>query len=56
MDQLTMLWEYQVEDIKADNLAQEIRRSPLRQKMEKDRDLSWSARSSISRLRSRLPC
>ena len=39
MDQLTMLWEYQVEDIKADNMAQDIRRSPLRQKMEKDRDL-----------------
>lgn len=39
MDQLTMLWEYQVEDIKADKLANEIRRSPLRQKMENDRNL-----------------
>jgi len=39
MDQLTMLWEYQVEDIKADKLAREIRRSPLRQKMENDRNL-----------------
>ncbi len=39
MDQLTMLWEYQLEDMKADRLAQEIRRSPLRQKMENDRNL-----------------
>ena len=39
MDQLTMLWEYQVEDIKADKMANEIRRSPLRQKMENDRNL-----------------
>ena len=38
MDQLTMLWEYQVEDIKADRMANEIRRSPLRQKMENDRN------------------
>ncbi|MGN1369182.1 MAG: zinc ribbon domain-containing protein [Aristaeellaceae bacterium] len=39
MDQLTMLWEYQVEDMKADKLANDIRRSPLRQKMENDRNL-----------------
>ena len=39
MDQLTMLWEYQVEDIKADKMANDIRRSPLRQKMENDRNL-----------------
>lgn len=39
MDQLTMLWEYQAEDIKADKLANDIRRSPLRQKMENDRNL-----------------
>ena len=39
MDQLTMLWEYQLEDMKADKLALEIRRSPLRQKMENDRSL-----------------
>ncbi len=39
MDQLTMLWEYQLEDMKADKLAQEIKRSPLRQKMENDRNL-----------------
>lgn len=39
MDQLTMLWEYQVEDMKADKMANEIRRSPLRQKMENDRSL-----------------
>ncbi|MBQ8201998.1 MAG: hypothetical protein IJZ74_09575 [Clostridia bacterium] len=38
MDQHTMLWEYQQEDMKADKLASEIRRSPLRQKMENDRN------------------
>ena len=39
MDQLTMLWEYQGEDMKADKLANEIRRSPVRQKLEADRAL-----------------
>ena len=39
MDQLTMLWEYQTEDMKADRMANDIRRSPLRQKMENDRNL-----------------
>ncbi len=38
MDQQTMLWEYQVEDMKADKMASDIRRSPLRQKMENDRN------------------
>lgn len=38
MDQLTMLWDYQTEDIKADRLANEIQRNPLRQKMENDRN------------------
>lgn len=39
MEQLAMLWEYQQEDMKADRLANEIRRSPLRQKLEQDRAL-----------------
>lgn len=39
MDQLTMLWEYQKEDMKADHMASELRRNPIRQKMEKDRSL-----------------
>lgn len=39
MDQLTMLWEYQQEDMKAERLANEIKRSPLRQKLEQDRNL-----------------
>ncbi len=39
MDQLTMLWDYQVEDMKADKMANDIRRSPIRQKMENDRNL-----------------
>ena len=37
MEQLAMLWEYQVEDMKADRLASEIKRNPLRQKLEQDR-------------------
>ena len=31
MEQLNMLWAYQQEDMKADRLAAEIRRSPTRQ-------------------------
>ena len=37
MEQLAMLWEYQLEDMKADRLANEIKRNPLRQKLEQDR-------------------
>lgn len=37
MEQLAMLWEYQQEDMKADRLANEIKRNPLRQKLEQDR-------------------
>ena len=40
MEQLAMLWEYQLEDMKADRLANEIKRNPLRQKLEQDRNLS----------------
>lgn len=39
MDQMTLLWEFQAEDMKAERLEREIRRSPLRQKMESDRTL-----------------
>ena len=39
MEQLAMLWEYQLEDMKADRLANEIKRNPLRQKLEQDRTL-----------------
>ena len=39
MDQMNLLWAYQAEDMKADRLEREIRRSPVRQKMEKDRTL-----------------
>ena len=39
MEQLAMLWEYQQEDMKADRLANEIKRNPLRQKLEQDRNL-----------------
>lgn len=37
MDQMNLLWAFQTEDMKADRLDREIRRSPLRQKMENDR-------------------
>lgn len=36
--ELELLWAYQQEDIAADRIAHEIRRSPTRQKLEKDRD------------------
>ncbi len=38
MDQMEQLWAYMQEDIKADKIAQQIRRSALRQKLEKTRD------------------
>ena len=38
MEQLEMLWAYQQEDIKADKIAMDIRRSPKRQQLEKKRD------------------
>ena len=37
MNQYEMLWEFQQEDIKADRIAAELRRSAVRQKMEKCR-------------------
>ncbi len=37
MDQHEMLWAYQAEDMKAEKMASDIRRNPLRQKMENDR-------------------
>ena len=36
--QLELMWQYQQEDIKADRIANEIRRSPMRQKLEKSRN------------------
>ena len=39
MDNFEALWAYQVEDIKADAIANAIRRSPIRQKLDKTRDL-----------------
>ena len=36
--ELELLWAYQQEDMAADRIASEIRRSPTRQKLEKDRD------------------
>lgn len=38
MSQFEMLWAYQQEDMKADRIATDIRRSPVRQKMEKCRN------------------
>ena len=39
MENFEALWAYQAEDIKADAIANAIRRSPTRQKLEKTRDL-----------------
>lgn len=38
MDKMEQLWAYMREDIKADKIENEIRNSPLRQKLEKTRD------------------
>ena len=38
MDKFEALWTFQTEDIKADAIANEIRRSPIRQKLERSRD------------------
>ena len=38
MDRFEALWTYQTEDIKAENLANEIKRSPTRIKLERARD------------------
>ena len=42
MDKMEKLWEYMEEDIKADRIEMEIKRSPLRQKLEKTRDFIMS--------------
>ncbi len=39
MENFEALWAYQTEDIKADAIANAIRRSPVRQRLEKTRDL-----------------
>ena len=39
MENFESLWAYQAEDMKADAIANAIRRSPIRQKLEKTRDL-----------------
>ena len=39
MDKFEALWQYQAEDMKADAIASAIKRSPIRQKLEKTRDL-----------------
>jgi len=38
MEQFEALWAYQTEDMKADAIANEIKRSPVRQKLEKSRN------------------
>ena len=38
MEQFDALWAYQTEDMKADTIVNEIKRSPIRQKLEKSRD------------------
>ena len=50
MDQMEMLWQYQHEDIKADKIAAEMRKSPTRQKLEKDRDFIKEQQAQFKRL------
>lgn len=53
--ELELLWAYQQEDMAADRIANEIRRSPTRQKLEKTAILLLSSRSGSSRSRSKFP-
>lgn len=50
MDQITQLWEFQTEDMKADRIANQIRNSPLRKKMEEDRSAYEERRKQYSRI------
>lgn len=46
MDKMELLWEYMQEDMKADRLMNDIKRSPLRQKLEKTRDFIMDQQKS----------
>ncbi len=48
------LWAYQAEDIKADAIANAIRRSPVRQKLEKTRDLILDRQKQYKQIESEI--
>ena len=50
MDQLEMLWLYQQEDMEADRLENEIKRSPARLKLVKNRDYLVEQQNVIKRI------
>lgn len=54
MDQFAALWEYQIEDMKADAIANEIRRSPVRQKLEKSRDFILECKEKYAQIEEKI--
>ena len=54
MTQLELLWEYQLADTEADNMAQSIRQSPKRQKLLKLRDYIREQQESLNTLENEL--
>lgn len=54
MDQFAALWAYQTEDMKADAIANEIRRSPVRQKLEKSRDFIVECKEKYAQIEEKI--
>jgi len=54
MEQLEMLWAYQQEDMKADKIAMDIRRSPKRQQLEKKRDFIMEQQKLFKKLEEKI--
>ncbi len=52
MDQLHLLWEYQKADVEVDKLEASIRRSPVRQKLVKYRDLYTEQQNAMKHIES----
>ena len=50
MEKFDALWAYQTEDIKADTIANEIKRSPIRQRLEKSRDFIMERQKQYKQL------
>lgn len=50
MNQLELLWEYQLADVEVDNLEQSVRRSPKRQKLVKLRDSYQELQNSLKEI------
>lgn len=54
MEQLEMLWAYQAEDMKADAIANEIRRSPTRMELEKKRNFIMDQQKQFNQIDEKL--